>query len=219
MYHILIADDESIIRQGLKYIIDWESYGFSIIGEASNGLEALDIMKSKSPDLVLLDIRMPKLSGLEVVREARKAGFQGKVIILSGFSDFNYAKEAIAQGVQYYLTKPIEEEELEKIVVDMANQLKEEKRKKQVLDNYLEKAKTNILKDLFHNTFNEVSYNLEDLNMTADSYQVVIYEKYSHNIEDISYNFADLLRVTNKSNNSFDSMELDQKQIVLLKGN
>lgn len=59
MYHILIADDESIIRQGLKYIIDWESYGFSIIGEASNGLEALDIMKSKSPDLVLLDIRMP----------------------------------------------------------------------------------------------------------------------------------------------------------------
>lgn len=218
MYHILIADDESIIRQGLKYIIDWESFGFSIIGEASNGLEALEIMKSKSPDLVLLDIRMPKLSGLEVVREARKAGFQGKVIILSGYSDFNYAREAIAQGVQYYLTKPIEEDELEKIIIDMSKQLQEEARKKQILDNYLEKAKENILKDLFHNTFNEVYYNPEDLNMVAATYQVVIYEKYSHNVDAPSYSFADLLRVTNKGNNSFDSVEMDQKHIVLLKG-
>ena len=141
MYTILIADDEPIIRQGLQYIIDWDEYGFSIIGQASNGMDALNQILSKSPDLVLLDIRMPKLSGLEVVREARKQGFQGKVIILSGFSDFNYAKEAIAHGVQYYLTKPIEEEELLTIVKDMKKQLESEDRQKEILENYLEKAK------------------------------------------------------------------------------
>lgn len=218
MYTILIADDEPIIRQGLQYIIDWDDYGFSIIGQASNGMDALNQILSKSPDLVLLDIRMPKLSGLEVVRDARKQGFQGKVIILSGFSDFNYAKEAIAHGVQYYLTKPIEEEELLTIVKDMKKQLESEDRQKEILEHYLEKAKENILKDLFHNCFNQNNYNLDDLNMTANTYQVIIYEKYSHNENAVSYSFADLLRVTNKSNNSFDSIDMDQKQIILLKG-
>lgn len=218
MYTILIADDESIIRQGLQYIINWEEYGFSIIAEASNGEEALNIILSKTPDLVLLDIRMPKLSGLEVVREAKKQGFQGKVIILSGFSDFNYAKEAIAHGVKYYLTKPLEEDELIQIVQDMAKELNSEQRQKQVLDNYLEKAKENILKDLFHNTFTPENYNLNDLNMAAPVYQVIIYEKYSHIEDDTFYSFEDLLRVTNKKNNSFDSIDLENKQIILLKG-
>lgn len=218
MYTILIADDESIIRQGLQYIINWEEYGFSIIAEASNGEEALNIILTKSPDLVLLDIRMPKLSGLEVVREAKGQGYQGKVIILSGFSDFNYAKEAITQGVKYYLTKPIEEDELIQIVQDMKEELESEQRQKQVLDNYLEKAKENILKDLFHNTFMPANYNLSDLNMAASIYQVIIYEKYSHRNKDVSFSFEDLLRVTNKKNNSFDSIDLENKQIILLKG-
>lgn len=218
MYTILIVDDESIIRQGLKCIIDWEEYGFSIIGEAANGEDALERILSDSPDLVLLDIRMPRLSGLEVVKQARYNGFRGKVIILSGYSDFNYAKEAITHGVQYYLTKPIEEDELIKIVSDMSRQIGEERRQKQVLGNYLEKAKENILKDLFYNRFEDKNYNLDDFNISANTYQVIIYEKYSHKENDISYSFSELLRVTNNKNHSFDLIDMDQKQIILLKG-
>lgn len=218
MYTILIADDESIIRQGLQYIIDWNNYGFSIIGEAANGADALNQILEKKPDLVLLDIRMPKLSGLEVVREARKQGFLGKVVILSGFSDFNYAKEAIAQGVHYYLTKPLEETELITIIKDISKQLEAEQQQKKIFENYLDKAKENILKDLFHNSFNERNYNLNDLNMTANVYQVLIYENYSPREPAVSYSFADLLRVTNKKNHSFDSIDMEQKQIILLKG-
>ena len=76
MNTVFIADDELIIRQGLKCIIDWESLGFSIIGEASNGIDALDYIVREQPDLVLMDIRMPGLLGVDVVKNARDKGFE-----------------------------------------------------------------------------------------------------------------------------------------------
>lgn len=218
MYTILIADDEPIIRQGLKCIIDWEEKGFCIAGEASNGEEALHFILENTPDVVLLDIRMPKLSGLEVVKQARLLGYKGKVIILSGFSDFNYAKEAISHGVHYYLTKPIDEDELLQIVSDTAATLAEEKKKQQIAGNYIEKAKEIILKELLHGTFDPSSFNLDDFNMTASVYQVVIYEKYSHKEQDASYSFAELLRVTNNRNHSFETVCINEKQVIILKG-
>lgn len=87
MNTVLIVDDELIIRQGLKCIIEWNELGFEIIGEASNGKDALNFIVQNNPDVVMLDIRIPKLSGLEVVEQARQKGYQGKIIILSGFSD------------------------------------------------------------------------------------------------------------------------------------
>ena len=92
MNTVFIADDELIIRQGIKCIIDWEQLGFEIIGEASNGEDALNFILNKQPDLVLMDIRMPKMLGLDVVEAARNKGFNGKVIILSGYTDFKYAQ-------------------------------------------------------------------------------------------------------------------------------
>ena len=78
MNTVFIADDELIIRQGIKCIIDWEQLGFEIIGEASNGVDALNFILNKQPDLVLMDIRMPKMLGLDVVEAARNKGFNGK---------------------------------------------------------------------------------------------------------------------------------------------
>ena len=82
MYRVLFADDESNIRRGIKCLLDWESMGFSTDYEAENGQEALDIILKYQPDLILLDIRMPKLHGTEVIKAAREAGFTGKCIIL-----------------------------------------------------------------------------------------------------------------------------------------
>ena len=89
MNTVFIADDELIIRQGIKCIIDWEQLGFEIIGEASNGEDALNFILNKQPDLVLMYIRMPKMLGLDVVEAARNKGFNGKVIILSGYTDLS----------------------------------------------------------------------------------------------------------------------------------
>ena len=123
MYKLFIADDEAIIREGLRCLLDWETLGFTIAGEAANGDAALQFLLSETPDLVLLDIRMPGMSGLDVVRIAREHGYDGKVVILSGYSDFNYARTAIRYGVLSYLTKPIDEDELLEIVTQIRHQL------------------------------------------------------------------------------------------------
>ena len=109
---VFIADDESIICEGIKHIIDWEELGFTICGEAYNGEDALNDLMKLNPDIVLLDIRMPKLQGTKVIQYAREQGFKGHFIILSGFSDFKYAQTAIRYGVEFYITKPIDEDEL-----------------------------------------------------------------------------------------------------------
>lgn len=85
---------------------------FIICGEASNGEDALSGILQNNPSLVLLDIRMPKLTGIDIIRIAREQGYEGKFIILSGYSDFAYAQAAIRYGVDFYLTKPIDEDEL-----------------------------------------------------------------------------------------------------------
>ena len=153
MLHILIADDEQKIRQGLRNIIDWEALGYEIVGEAADGAEAVAFLVEQKPDVVLLDISMPKCSGLEVIERARDQGFEGKVIILSGYSDFKYAQEAIRLGVEYYLTKPIDEQELEQILQKLQREIAAESQKKAAATNYYQRARETILRDLFFESF------------------------------------------------------------------
>ena len=105
--NVLIADDEKIVLEGLKYIIDWNRLGFTICQTACDGQDAFEKIKSLNPDLVLLDIRMPKMTGIEVVQAAVEYGYTGKFIILSGVTDFKLAQTAMRYGVDFYLTKPI----------------------------------------------------------------------------------------------------------------
>jgi len=133
MYNILIVDDEYNVREGLKYIINWQDYGFQIAGDASNGKSALEYMRETKIHLVITDIKMPVMDGLELLMHLGKQYPPVKVIVLSGYNDFNYAKTALRHGAVDYLLKPVDEEELisilEKIKHDMdnnADQIKKE---------------------------------------------------------------------------------------------
>jgi two-component system response regulator YesN len=108
-FKVLIADDERVIREGLAALIDWESLGFSVCGLASNGLEALEMAKSLMPDLILVDIRMPLLSGLQMIERTRVALPEVLFIIISGHDEFDFARKAINLGVKDYLLKPVKE--------------------------------------------------------------------------------------------------------------
>ena len=88
MINVLLVDDEAIVREGIKHLIDWNNLGFCICGEASNGEEALEKIRKYQPGLVLLDIRMPKLYGTDLIAKVRDEEFTGDFIILSGYSDF-----------------------------------------------------------------------------------------------------------------------------------
>ena len=151
MMNVYIADDEASIREGLKCIIDWNTLGFEICGEAGSGEDALHDILELNPDLVLLDIRMPRLQGTEIVKAAREHNFKGRFIILSGFSDFKYAQTAIRYGVDFYLVKPIDEKDLTDAVKSVSEMLEKEKLLTSAMKQYNEEAKRTILRDLFIN--------------------------------------------------------------------
>lgn len=218
MMKVFIADDEAIIREGLKFIVDWNKFGFSICGEASDGDEALKSIIELEPDLVLLDIRMPNLLGTEIVQQAREHNFKGHFIIISGFSDFIYAQTAIRYGVDYYLIKPIDEDELYQAVNAVKTTIQIEQQKSNTMNQYREKAKYTILRDILLNSSNLCTIHLDEINLTANAYQVVVYENYNQEAYNLTYSFAELLKVTNQGNNSFESIKIHQKDVILLKG-
>ncbi len=217
--NVFIADDESFVLEGLKVIIDWYELGFTICGVSRNGEDALSKILELKPDLVLLDIRMPKLSGIDIVKLAREKQFNGKFILISGISDFKYAQTAMRYGVDFYLTKPIDENELTGAVITIRDDLRKEQKKNHTLLQYRAKAKDTILRDILTGKGDFSNFNSYDLHLAAPVYQAVIYENYNQDSFHIVWSFAELLRVTNQDNNSFDHIHFQEKDIVLLKGN
>lgn len=108
----VLADDEELILKRLENAVDWPQLNIRLVALAQNGKDALDAVLSHQPDLAVIDVRMPELSGLEVIRRTRKAGIQTDFIILSGYDDFSYAQEAIRYGAKAYLLKPVNSSEL-----------------------------------------------------------------------------------------------------------
>ncbi|MCI8376061.1 MAG: response regulator [Lachnospiraceae bacterium] len=112
MYTIIIADDEAELRQALIRRIDWKEVGFQVVGEAENGAEALELVEKLEPDLLLTDVRMPFMSGIELARAVREIRPNIQIAFLSGFDDFTYAQQAIQYNIISYLLKPISSKEL-----------------------------------------------------------------------------------------------------------
>ncbi|MGL1891192.1 MAG: response regulator [Spirochaetaceae bacterium] len=112
MINAILADDEPIIVKGLNKLIDWEKMGIKIVGTASNGTEALELLRKKKPDLLISDINMPGLSGIELLKILNSENSETKVIFISGFHEFEYAHAAVKYGAIDYLLKPINEVQL-----------------------------------------------------------------------------------------------------------
>lgn len=113
MLKVLLVDDEPFIVQGLSALIDWEKEGFEIVGTAGNGSEAVEFLKSNPVDLILADIKMPVMNGLEFLKYIRETHLsEAFFVILSGYGDFTYAKEAIKWQCTDYILKPIQKSQL-----------------------------------------------------------------------------------------------------------
>lgn len=113
MYTVIVADDEEEIRKGIIKKVEWERIGFQVIGEAENGADALELVEKLEPDLLLTDIRMPFLSGIELARQIREVRPMVQIAFLSGFDEFSYAQQAIQYNIVSYMLKPISSKELE----------------------------------------------------------------------------------------------------------
>lgn len=117
MYKVVIADDEVWVAIGIKKLIHRSSLPFEVVGEASNGIKALEMVREMRQDLLITDIRMPGLNGLELVKRIRESESLIQIIFISGYAEFEYAKEGLRLGALDYLLKPVEEESLRKVLL------------------------------------------------------------------------------------------------------
>ncbi|MBQ2880157.1 MAG: response regulator [Anaerotignum sp.] len=126
LYKILLVDDEEEVRTSIIKKIDWEKNGFTVIGDAENGKDALEKIEQLEPDVVLTDVRMPYMNGLELAAELRRIHPSVKVVIFSGYDDFEYAKQAIQLNIIEYILKPVNARELTDILRKIKTNLDEE---------------------------------------------------------------------------------------------
>jgi len=142
MYNVIIVDDETWICKLIRKIVDWDSIGFNIIAAAGDGLTALKLIEEHKPDLVITDIRMPGLDGIGLIKAVREKKLDVEFIIISGYSDFEYARNALTYNAFAYILKPLGKEEFEKILY----QAKERIEKKINIKEKLESSDTAMLK-------------------------------------------------------------------------
>ncbi|MDC7124437.1 MAG: response regulator [Spirochaetales bacterium] len=182
MYSVLLVEDEISVRQMIRASIDWESFGFFVVGEAENGLEALDIIEEKNPDVVITDIKMPYMDGLSLISELRKTHPETTVIILSGYDEFSYAQTAIKLDVTYYALKPLSKEDFSQLLVkikkyfdDKIESLINKKQLEEAYQNAVSNLKQQLLVKLYEGQTESIlstalSYDLpcdQDIYMTA----------------------------------------------------
>lgn len=130
MLKVLVVDDEFIVRTGLINCIDWEALHLNLIGEASNGREALKIIMQNTPDLILLDMIMPEMNGMELIQKLEERNIKTNIIILSCHEDYNYVRNAFKRGVRDYILKlSATPEEISGIIHDVSQQILEERQK------------------------------------------------------------------------------------------
>lgn len=144
MLKVFLVEDEMIIRNGVKNNIPWEQEGFTFVGEAGDGELAWPLIKQTKPDILITDIRMPFMDGLELSGLVRKELPDTKIIILSGYSEFDYAKQAINLGVANYLLKPISGEKLLEAVKQVADIIREERAQTLLVEQYRQENQENI---------------------------------------------------------------------------
>lgn len=176
MYKVMIVEDEVLVRVGLKTTIDWEAMGFTIIAEASNGEQGYELYLKHRPEVVITDIKMPKQDGLWLVEQIRKQDTETRILMLTCYDEFSYARKALKVGADDYILKSeVEDEELIKLMDTVKTRLDMQNRARAAKDRSLadpESLKHSLMSDLMNNSFDineRLLKSLQELNFLTDS--------------------------------------------------
>jgi len=218
MYKLILVDDEHEVREGILKKIQWEKYGFSIVGEAENGREALELAEKTIPDVVITDIKMPFMDGIKLSEELRKRFPLTKVIILTGFDEFEYAQKAIRLNVVEYALKPIAADELVEILLKVKNLIDEERASKEditALKDYYVKSLP-ILREKFLTTLVTSKLQYEEIKEKAQNYNLdIIGDGFVVSIVSLDYNFSKITQQKDREKELSKAYgEVDEKELV-----
>ncbi|WP_138751154.1 response regulator [Paenibacillus sinopodophylli] len=188
MYKVLLVDDERIIVEGISLTVKWQNYNTELAGTARNGLEAMAFIESHMPDIVISDIKMPGMNGLQLVEKVHEKYPHIAFILLSGFSEFDYARTAMQFGVKHYLLKPCNEntitDALSEVIADLEEQQSQQKFMHNIqkeLSKVLPHAKEQFLKELVTNkTYGQRDWddygNLFHITVEDDQVQLLLFQ-------------------------------------------
>lgn len=192
MLRTFLAEDEIVVRENIKKMVPWKQYGFELVGEASDGEIALPLIKKLKPDLLITDIKMPFMDGLTLCKVVKKEFPDIKIVILSGYDDFNYAKEAIGIGVEDYLLKPITKNAFLERLCEIRSRYEHEKSQREYYEQFhreMQEYEQNSSRDFFEGL---ISGNMDmgemyeradklGLDIVAEAYNILIFTLESEN--------------------------------------
>lgn len=148
MYEVFLADDEIWVQIGLKKLIEKSEQPFRVIGEASNGVTTLEAVEEKKPDVLFTDIRMPGLGGIELLKKIREKNLDIKVVIISGYAEFEYAQKAVQMSAFDYLLKPVQQEKLDDVLRRLQNVFRKERGELEEIQEELEPVNPTVIKKI-----------------------------------------------------------------------
>jgi len=225
MYKVLIVDDEPLILEGLHALINWWEYDLEIIGQALNGLEALDLLQNNLIDILITDIKMPEMNGLELIRQAKKNYPQLMCIIISSYDEFEYTKEAVKLKIENYLLKPIDPDELISTLTTIILSIEQEFHQIIEQEKKMNIIKNNILCRWITGSISEEEFydrvNFLSINIFREKYQTAIFkcinnDYFSENYNDSKIRVYELCKSFFSNKSTLVFLDLYGNTVVLL---
>lgn len=147
MYKMVVIDDEKVEREGMIRFVDWAKYDIEIVGDAWNGQEGLSLIQNTIPDIILTDVKMPEMDGIEMIEYAMPYCPESVFVVLSGYGDYEFTSRAMSLGVKHYILKPCDEESMAGVLERAKKELEENRRKKNAIERLLPGAKAQFFKN------------------------------------------------------------------------
>jgi two-component system response regulator YesN len=177
MFKVLIVDDEPIIRKGLKNIINWKNFDCEVCGEASDGLDGYEIINRQLPDIIITDIKMPEVDGLSMLRDIKATVPDSKIIILTGYRDFDYVHEALKLGAFDFILKPSKIEELTAVISRAVKELRFQKERSEEIEKLKVYFRQNIpvlREKLLYDVIYEINTNQKEIIERMELFDIAI---------------------------------------------
>ena len=162
MYSIMIVEDEYLVRQGIASLVDYEQFGMQVIAQAENGIEAWQKFQENPADILLTDINMPQMNGLELAKLVRDQVPTCHIVFLTGYDDFDYARTAIKLGADDYLLKPFSKDDVEEMLAKVQTKLDKERKKAQI-QNLVDQGQRSELEEAIHERLADSELSLKSL--------------------------------------------------------
>ena len=162
MYSIMIVEDEYLVRQGIASLVNYEQYGMQVIAQAENGIEAWKKFQKNPADILLTDINMPQMNGIELAKLVRDQAPKCHIVFLTGYDDFDYARTAIKLGADDYLLKPFSKDDVEEMLAKVQTKLDKERKKAQI-QNLVDQGQHSELEEAIHERLADSELSLKNL--------------------------------------------------------